>query len=492
MTNVVSTRKATLPMALSVGLPGTVLERRSFEFFRFHTGHELAEALGRFSWHRLILQVSHFDPVVRHAAVALGSIGERLRIHNVLTLENQDANSRHVYAQQQYQRAIKLLRQHLSSQENQSILVALASCFLFICFEFLQGNDAGAALHLESGLKIVRGIYEGTTPLEAHDASSTLGSLKDDILQVFAIMDVHATIWLGRKGLYLPEIPIVPLVDHRYICPTAAKDFSSLEEAAIAIISQMNQIFYLYGSFPQAEKWDLTDKLVFDAFTERERLRTQLEQWPDALELLLIRLRETLSPEDLHLVGVLSMNYNLASIMLRTILKTDEEALYTELEPEFTQTVALATSLLRFDTNLNRSKPCSLPHDFPVYDPTGPTGVFCFVAGLIAPLYYTAIKCRNRTIVQSAMSLLSSKPWREGAWDSAAMARIAQRNICDLEKQGWYIVQEKAASPATSIIPIPTSNRNMVSTASRFVYMKLNNGPRILNGIKAGKSPPAA
>ncbi|MCJ1249485.1 hypothetical protein MMC30_006709 [Trapelia coarctata] len=472
---VVSNRKTTFPAALSIGVPGTVRERCNFDFFRFRTGHHLAQAMGLLSWHRLILQVSHSDPIVRHAAIALGSIGERLRIHNVLTLENQDANSCHLYARQQYQKAIELLRQRLSSHKEQSVLVALLSCFLFMCFEFLQGNDAGANLHLGSGLKIVRGIYDGTTPLEPHDASSTLGSLKDDILQVFAIMDTHATIWLGRKEYYLPEIPIVPLLDQRYLCPTSPKDFSSLEEAAISIISQINQIFYLQRSFPPAEKWGIADKAVLDAFTERERLRMQLEQWPDAVELLLVRLRESLSPKDLHLIGVMSMNCKLASIMLRTILETDEEALYTELEPEFVQIVALATSLLRSNSDLDKSERWSLPHDFPQYEPDGSACVFSFVVGLIAPLYYTAIKCRNRAIVQSAMCLLSSKPWREGAWDSAAMARIAQRKTHDLEAQGWYITCVEPVSLTTPTIPIPASNRNLLSAGSSYVYMKLNN-----------------
>ena len=460
-------------MPLSIGVPGTVLERRSFDFFRSHTGHELAGAMGLLSWHRLILQVSHSNPVVRHAAVALGSIGERLRIHNILTLENQDANSCHMYARQQYHKAIELLRQHLSSHEEKSILVALVSCFLFMCFEFLQGNDAGAMLHLQSGLKIVRGIYDGTTPLEIHEASSSLGLPKDDILQVFAIMDTVGTMWLGRKDYSLPEIPIVPLVDQCYLCPTSAKSFSSLHEAAISIICQINRIFYLQRSFPPTKKWDLTAKSVLDAFAERDRIRTQLEQWPNAVELLLVRLRENLGLEDLHLVGVLSTNCKFASILLRTTLETDEGALYTELEPEFTQIVALANSLLWSQGDCGKGEPYSLPSDLPQHGPTGSAGVFAFVVGLIAPLYYTAIKCRNRALVQETMALLSSKPWREGAWDSAAMARIAQRKIRDLEVQGWYVGQEKPVLLPTSEIFVPASNGIPGSAGSRYVYMKL-------------------
>lgn len=471
----VSKGKSALPYALSNGLPGTSTERRSFDYFRFQTGYELAQAMGLLSWHRLILQTSHSDPVVRHAAIAVGSIGERLRIHNVLTLQNQDANSYHSYARQQYQKAIKLLRQRLSSRTEQSVLVALVSCYLFICFEFLQGNDAGACLHLESGVRIVRGIHEGTTTLEAHDTSATLGSLQDDILQIFAVMDMHATIWLGRMGSSLPDIPIVPSIDESLVCPTPAKGFTTLEDAAIAIITQMNQIFYLQRSFPEADKWDLTDKAVLDAFTERERLKTQLEQWTDALELLLVRHREALNPEFLHLVGVMSTNCKLASIMLKVILETDEKSLYAELEPEFVEIVALATSLLQPDGGLDQGLPCSLPCNFP-QNHSGVTGVFAFVVGLIAPLFYTATKCRNHTLVQDAMSLLSWRPWREGAWDSVAMARIAQRKVRELEMQGWYTDPDIPVSLIASPISVSASDRRSVPAGSSYVYMKLTPG----------------
>lgn len=346
-----------------------------------------------------------------------------------------------------------------------------------MCFEFLQGNEAGASLHLASGLQIVRSIHDGTIPLGIHGTSASRGSLKDDVLQVFATMDMHAATWLGVKDFGLPKIPIVPSMDQRYIYPSPAKDFSSLEEAAISIISQMNQIFLFQRSFSSAEKWDPTSKTFLDAFTERERLSAQLEQWPTAFELLLVQLRESLSPEDLHLVGVMSMNYKLAHIILRATLETDEAKKYAELEPEFAQIVALATSLLESGAPIDKNKPSSLPLDFPKHKPSvpgGSTSVFQFVVGLIAPLYYTAIKCRNRTIVHEAMALLSLTPWREGAWDSVAMARIAQRKIRALEMQGWYVSQAKPLSlrPATLVIPI--IGRHPLPASSSYVYMKLN------------------
>ena len=53
-------------------------------------------------------------------------------------------------------------------------------------------------------------------------------------------------------------------------------------------------------------------------------------------------------------------------------------------------------------------------------------------------MYFTAIKCREKVTAHKAIDLLESEPWREGAWDSAAMAKIARRRIVELEDDGWY------------------------------------------------------
>lgn len=64
--------------------------------------------------------------------------------------------------------------------------------------------------------------------------------------------------------------------------------------------------------------------------------------------------------------------------------------------------------------------------------------MFSFYTGIIQPLYVIAIHCRNLSVCREAVSLLSTSPWREGAWDSASMARIAERKIRQLQKEGYY------------------------------------------------------
>ena len=57
--------------------------------------------------------------------------------------------------------------------------------------------------------------------------------------------------------------------------------------------------------------------------------------------------------------------------------------------------------------------------------------MFAFVSGAIRPLYMVADKCFDFKVSEEAIDLLEEKPWREGAWDSAAMAAIARKNLVE-------------------------------------------------------------
>lgn len=50
-----------------------------------------------------------------------------------------------------------------------------------------------------------------------------------------------------------------------------------------------------------------------------------------------------------------------------------------------------------------------------------------FLPGAIQPLFITAMRCEDPTLCETAVSMLEEVRWKEGAWDSAVMARIARR-----------------------------------------------------------------
>ena len=51
--------------------------------------------------------------------------------------------------------------------------------------------------------------------------------------------------------------------------------------------------------------------------------------------------------------------------------------------------------------------------------------VFTFEMGLIPPLYWTALKCRDARIRSKAFDLLKEAPAREGLWNREEALRVA-------------------------------------------------------------------
>jgi hypothetical protein len=63
--------------------------------------------------------------------------------------------------------------------------------------------------------------------------------------------------------------------------------------------------------------------------------------------------------------------------------------------------------------------------------------------GIIAPYLLVATRCRDRKLRGQAIDLLSGTPWREGVWDSAAVAAIAK----------WVRILEEEGGDPDEFIP---------------------------------------
>lgn len=119
----------TVPPALTTDPSAHVnpcaLSKRSFAFFMHKTSPQLAGLFGSAFWERLVLQVAHYEPAIRHAITAIGSLHEQ---HIV----GRDSNVS--FALQQYNLAIRSLLAPPPGQQR-GLDVSLISCILFTCFE---------------------------------------------------------------------------------------------------------------------------------------------------------------------------------------------------------------------------------------------------------------------------------------------------------------------------------------------------------------------
>ena len=431
-----------------VGIIGNDQERRGFKFFQFRTSQELASALGLTSLSQFMLQASHANPAVLHAAIALGTLEERFEINSVLTTENAQANNRHEFACRQYYQAVTELRKQLCNEKEHSVDLILISCFLFSCIEFLQGNDAGALMHLGSGLKILR-REQGVPTTSCRTLSPAAGlppalsdssPFMDDITFIFSVLDVQAIIWLGLESFQSPVMIPVRVPDTTPLIPAC---FSSLQEAYKSLDDQKYSIFRSQRLAATNTSSQPPDQAPQAETVERQKHFTQLSDWLLATEAFTQLHHHDLTPSDLHCLTVLTISYKIVFMMITVSFQPDEATLYRSFRANFAEIIFLAESLLRPSVSNNNASPTTPQH--------APWPLFRFPALLIQPLYFTAVKCRDLDTCRKAISLLGASPWREGAWDSAAMAKIAERKVRQWEEEGGrYGCQEAAGCEGAS------------------------------------------
>ena len=414
----------------AISITGTNQERRSFAFFCHQIGQQLSTALKIAQTHQLILQASHCDEAVRCAAVALGSIGERLSINNVLTLDNEQANACHEFAHLQYYKALKRLRERISNDCEGSANLAIVLCFLFTIFEFLQGNDAGSLIHLRSGLNILRRDH-GSLSTGLQTVSPDQDPLRHEILRTFSIMDLQATWWLGLKTF---QAPIMIPLDGPGNAPAHLEMFSNLQEATESLGYQITAIHHFRRLVAAYDGAESPDQVPPEMHAKREKLLVRWKKWPVALEELTAKLWGEIDAEMSQRIIVMKMNYETHLMLLTACLQQCDQRIYAEHEPEFRKIVDLAKCVIEPMDGLVK---LSVQHIVAANNggSNDPTPMFSFHAGVIHPLYHTAIKCPNLSVCQEAIALLSSSPWREGAWDSATMARIAARRVQEVEER---------------------------------------------------------
>lgn len=117
------------PIASIIG--GTTQEVRAFAFFQQRTVPELCGIFGSAFWDRVILQATHHEPAIKHAAIALAGY------HEVYDKGNIPAHGgcRNDFALEQYMRSIRCLVKPEEQKSEKSSDVAMMTCILFICLE---------------------------------------------------------------------------------------------------------------------------------------------------------------------------------------------------------------------------------------------------------------------------------------------------------------------------------------------------------------------
>jgi hypothetical protein len=136
-----------LPKPFTPGKPATGHEIDHFEYFTVMCNGSLLGYFENPLWNKTILQISHSEPAIRNAAIALASI---LRYHYTQAHSSIDRHEPTL----NYHNALQALNRRLDGSAI-SWELALLGSLLFTSFEALGGRDAGALQHLDAGLAVL-------------------------------------------------------------------------------------------------------------------------------------------------------------------------------------------------------------------------------------------------------------------------------------------------------------------------------------------------
>lgn len=342
---------------------------------------------------RLILQCLHQESCVRHAAVAFTA-------HQLQTMSQWPGSSADAtFSLQSYGKFIRALQRTLLRPDKLAVEIALVCSLLGICYELVQGDYDGARLHFENSLRVCSSCTGESESLSINACATYLlffpALVDTDITNAFMRLDVQGSTfvegWVPRLTLNFPPEEV---------------DFDSLQTAQRHLYSHLSKLWAFLRA-PTTHEFrylDVKDR-PSSLINQTRQLTVQSQRWKRLFHTLLGSTDYQDMESQIH-SNLLVVHHTTAEILLQTALCPDELC-YDEYDDLFKSIVTLSTSVVR----------CRVVNSIPP--------PFSLGLGIIQPLFFTATRCRERSIRAEAIELLAEAKGTEGLWNGAAMAKIA-------------------------------------------------------------------
>jgi hypothetical protein len=370
------------------------VEKQHFEYFQVVSTEEFSNYFESELWQRIVLRAACTEPCIRHAVLAIGTLGRTRSAPSTSGLEYH-TNFGSEYSTKQYNLAIQTLNYSLNSSNRSWELAVLAS-IVFIAIEVLQGHDDMVRMHLRSAFAILK-----------NSTTFQCGTDLAHLFSAFSRLDVQSSSFAHLHYVMSVQMPVLP------------SRFQSIDEAREslnAITSAMYSTFgrrspgYLRPLYPAP-----SPELTHDLSTILSLLIT----WHTRITTYTTHHLIT-DPKTIASIQILHIRHLVAYVQISTYTYHSESAYDTHF-PQFTQIVDLATRVLSAD----EAYPVSL-HSVP-----------CRILdiGMVQPLYFVVRKCRDGLLRRKAISIME-KVRKERVHDLRLLVRVA-RWIVSVEEEGW-------------------------------------------------------
>ena len=367
-------------------------------------------------WRGLVLRLSHDQPVVRQAVIALS--------HAHLDFASKDYvagnSSVPTEALDHYSRAVGRLRRYLAGEQHPSPKVALTCSVLFYCFENAVGHFEAAMAHLRNGLAI-QARAKRCPPAKGDDA--------DDMHTLTAMvgrLDLQASVFAENRH---PVVETTSPEERAGLAPCVPLGFRNLLEAQTCL-EKLHVWLFRFLNIQMEFKYVPANELPLHVIHEKHELVKQFRQWSATLDEYMAHYSDDHSHRD---VGVeegslmLRIHQGVTQMLLLGNFPMREQQLFGAVpNPTASGILNMAETLvqrrLRNSTAEARAQP-KLPRSFS-------SGI-----GILIPVFTLAVKCRDVDICERALAILAHSNRREGLTDARTIYKATQR-IAQVRSQG--------------------------------------------------------
>ncbi|KAH8683822.1 hypothetical protein BGZ61DRAFT_356697 [Ilyonectria robusta] len=385
-------------------------DRRVLEWFL------LARLQGVFPfsfWESLVPQACYNEPVILSCVLALGSVHKRAFMDKGPTNSQSEVNNLESTTLRHYNTAINLLNGSQSDGSRASTRVTLTACLTFVIIEYLQKRQAQGLLHLQYGLQILKSQEYDNMRQSSRDP------VDDWLAEAFGRLDVQARLLFDATT-----------DKQSHLSNRASKErpitLRSLHEARQHLDLLVSEAFRLQRQGRITESSANTSRL-FEALIIQQQLQRDLGSWlqayrtwrtgpPTSLPQPQSSLPERLARR------LLLIYHTMAGIITATALYSGDETAFDRYMPQFSSIIASTKDILEATRPVIASRVLSHGH-------CSQTFSFTSDMGIVPPLYYTALKCRDPRMRRDALSILETETHQEGIWDGPTAALIAAEVI---------------------------------------------------------------
>ncbi|KAK5165160.1 uncharacterized protein LTR77_009258 [Saxophila tyrrhenica] len=428
--------------------PYAAREWYAVDFFRGQSVFQLPGCSMVNSWETLALRLSHSEPAIRSAIIALGSM------HRARGLEPPNKTSptlepeQYSFALQHYARAVSDVQKRLTcaspGQRSENVEVTLLACLMFMTFELLQGSYGVALQHRAIGVKIlgehVAGYSRDTGIRPKIRLKPRPSSAIDILSQAFVCVDYD----LSMSGSLVPEL--YATIEDQSSPPA----FETPDEARLHLNVLVNSVYRVRSQLEEMAKQEMIKNRIMPlklyetdrgcCWNQSRSLRITLDDYPE-LEASMSAVEGDIAGwsssfacmpppvgEAEKALRMLLQIQFLHAWVLTATWRSAPETRYDRFLPVFSNTVNNIEHLLTLRPNPERPD---------IEQQQGEGSVWRLIGrgtGSILALHLIATKCRDSAVRWKAVSLLDRIKLQEGLLSSVLLAPCTEQVVV-LEEQ---------------------------------------------------------